>query len=488
MMNKKYIVLFVGLFLISSCDFLNEPSPTNSIDVGKGLQSLNDYQNMLYGAYNYHQNVAAQFVAANDFMTDDVVWAGTFVNFSEIAARDIPASNSTAATLWNAAYQVINNANIIINQSVGSPQNVPQADLDDVIAQAYFMRAFSYYNLVQLYAKPWGATSDNSHPGVPLKLEPVSDSADFESLSRSTVAQVYQQIADDLIEASGKIKNETAAFATNGAVKALQARIAAIQSDWPAAYTLSGEVIDDYGYSLSSDVTTYFTQKLSDESIFEIVNTIDDAAGGRDNSITALYHTQVRAGAQLAGSYKQAVKDIITAGQASALAAVNQEAADARVTELLYSTEENPQSVDDYISSAKYNDIASYADNIPVLRLSEMILIRAEAGAELNDVNQESIDLINSLRTRAISVADNSGGAGDQSLIEYKMADFGNKQDLIDAVLLEGRVELAFEGLRKMNLQRRHLDVRGLSWDSDKLVMPIPLSQTDSDPSVDPNP
>src|SRR5699024_643069 len=126
--------------------------------------------------------------------------------------------------------------------------------------------------------------------------------------------------------------------------------------------------------------------------------------------------------------------------------------------------------------------------NVPVLRLSEMILTRAEGLAETNGVNQESIDLLNEIRTRAINVETEDGGAGNQSLIEYTLADFQSKEELIDAILLERRVELAFEGHRKTDLQRRKMDVKEAAWDADKLVFPIPTSQMNSNKNICQNP
>lgn len=120
-----------------------------------------------------------------------------------------------------------------------------------------------------------------------------------------------------------------------------------------------------------------------------------------------------------------------------------------------------------------------------------MMLTRAEALAEdaatLVDVPQEAYELLNEVRNRAITVTNDNGTAGNQALIEYTPDDFTYKQEPFDAILLERRVELSFEGHRMTDLQRRQMDVIGIQGDADILVFPIPLSQMDSNNNIEQN-
>jgi hypothetical protein len=466
---------------------MNQPEPQEAIDIASGIHNLEGYKNLMNGAYDAFQGTAQQYIDVGSLMADNTEWNGSFPGETQFATRDMSSNNDYAARMWNDGYRAINRTNIILDQAVGKLQNVSQQDFDNIAGQAHFLRALIYYYLVQYFALPWGATADNSQMGVPLKLKPVTNSTEFKSLKRSSVSEVYGQILKDLKEAEGKITNMDPAKPTNYAVLALEARIALIQQRWSAADSLAAKVIPHF--TLNSDVATYFRKEFSSESIFELANTPTDNMPDVGNTgLSAAYGMHARKDILISDSYKNALKNIVDSDQKTALKAGNQTAIDTRVTELLASSKENPQSINDYNYTNKYEDFVHEADNVPILRLSEMILTSAEALAEMKGVNQGSIDLLNKIRTRAIKVRTGNGASGNEKLIEYKVSDFANKEQLINTILLERRVELSFEGHRKTDLQRHHLDVRGLSWDADRLVVPIPLSQTDADKNIKQNP
>lgn len=482
---KLLIILLVAVGL-TSCDLLENQEPQQSIPAEGGLETIGDYESALVGAYDNVQEFSngdnsGQLAFANDIITGDAFWTGSFTTYVEIAAQQMSAANGSIEGQWNGAYEAINSANIILSGL--SELDADQAAIDNIRGQALFIRALEYYYLVQYFAHPWGFTADNSHLGVPLQLEPVTSQDDFQQPSRATVAEVYDQITTDLQNAQGLISNTTPNRATNGAVTALLARIALIQEDWTRAANLANQVIPNY--VLLDSVTEYFRNELSDESIFEIQHTTQDVPDPANTSLTAVYNAGTRDDIQISQDYLDALDAIITDDQEAALAAANQTAVDTRETQLLTGTRA------DTSNTTKYEDVVNEADNVPVLRLPEMILTRAEALVEdaptYAAVPQEAFDLLNSIRTRAITVTDANGAPGNESLIEYTPADFTSKQELIDAILLERRVELSFEGHRKTDLQRREMDVNGTPWDANELVFPIPQSQMDSNDNITQN-
>lgn len=492
MYRPKLFLLLIATVAIGACDILQDPSPQQSLPAEGGLTTIGDFESALVGAYNSIQELstdgdnAAQVIFANDIIADDAYWTGSFPTYVEIFAQEMTANNSSIEDQWNGAYESINAANIILTGL--EELNASQSAIDNIRGQALFIRALEYYYLVNYFAKPWGATADNSHLGVPLQLEPVTSQADFQKPARAPVAAVYEQIISDLQEARTLITNTNPAKATANAATALLARIALIQGDWQNAADWAGAVIPDY--TLSSSVADYFRTELREESIFEIQNTTQDTPDPANTAITAVYNQGTRDDIQISDAFVQALDNIIPPAQEAALEDANQTATDTRVSILLTGTN-SPSDVSQATAadnSTKYEDVVNAADNLPVLRLSEMILTRAEALAELNGVNQESIDLLNQIRTRAITVSNENGTAGNQDLITYSASDFATKQELIDAILLERRVELAFEGHRKTDLQRRHMDVKDAAWNADQLVFPIPLSQMNSNDNMVQNP
>jgi len=493
----RFKTLLILLFFVgfSACDILDQ-QPQQSLPVEGGLDSVEEIQTALNGAYDDLQewpggDSSAQIFFGADIIAEDAFWTGSFPTYVEISEQAMTAQNGSIENHWNGAYEAINDANIIIEalDQLESP-SASQSVIDDIRGQALFIRGLEYYYLVQTFAKPWRAGESNL--GVPLQLEAVTSSDDFQMPSRATVGEVYSQIRSDLQTAEGLISNTTPNRATSGAATALRARIALIQQRWADAASLAGQVIPNY--TLLPEVTTYFRDELSDESIFEIENTVQDNPGASNTSITAVYNEDSRDDIQISSEFVSALDQIITSDQETALNAAGLSATDTRRTELLTGNQ-TPADVGQATAadnSTKYESIPNEEDNLPVLRLSEMILTRAEAltedAANYAAVPQEAFDLLNQIRTRAIVVTDSNGDpVSDESAIEYNRTDFNSKQELIDAILLERRVELAFEGHRLTDLQRRGLDVRGTAWDAPKLVFPIPQSQIDANDNISQN-
>ena len=130
----------------------------------------------------------------------------------------------------------------------------------------------------------------------------------------------------------------------------------------------------------------------------------------------------------------------------------------------------------------KFPDATTNADKSPMIRMGEIHLTRAEALAELNGINQESIDLVNPVRVRA-------------GLKAWALTDFTTKQALVDAILLERRKELAFEGLRRMDLLRKGKALRTTGTTAAKAkfgdpftILPIPQREIDLNKELQQNP
>ncbi|MEX0724020.1 MAG: RagB/SusD family nutrient uptake outer membrane protein [Gracilimonas sp.] len=488
MSRLKLILVTIVITAFTACDVLDSPEPQQSLPADEGLETVADFESALNGAYNNVQEFSngdnsGQLAFLNDIITDDAVWTGSFPTYVEVSAQQMSPSNGSITGQWNGAYEAINSANIILDNL--DNLEADQAVIDDFRGQALFIRALEYYYLVQYFSLPWGATADNSHDGVPLQLESVTSDEDFSNPSRATVQEVYDQIITDLETADGLIQNTTPNKATNAAVTGLLARIALIQGEWTEAANYAGEITGDNAFSLGGSVTEYFQSELSDESIFEIQHTTQDVPDPANTSLTAVYNPGTRDDIQISQPFLDATDALITDDQQTALDAVDQSVEDTRVTQLLEGTTAGDS------NSLKYEDVVNAADNVPIMRLSEMMLTRAEALAEdantLLDVPQEAFDLVNEIRTRAMIVTDNNGAPTDPSIIEYDQADFNDKEEFIDAILLERRVELAFEGHRKTDLQRRGEDVGGTAWDAPNLVFPIPESQIDANDNIDQN-
>jgi hypothetical protein len=114
------------------------------------------------------------------------------------------------------------------------------------------------------------------------------------------------------------------------------------------------------------------------------------------------------------------------------------------------------------LTTAKFNNERG-RDNIPMIRLSEMYLTRAEALARTSGVNLESVDLLNAIAGRA-----------DDNFTDFTTGDFSTPTQLIDRILLERELELCFEGLNRYDLIRTGRKLKNKDLPENKYVLPIP--------------
>jgi hypothetical protein len=498
MYRLKTLIILVLIIGLGACDVLENQQPQQSLPVDGGLDTISELQNALNGTYSDFQTPAFRLFG-NEILADDAVWTGSFPTFVEVSARNMVASNGSIEGFWEGGYIVINDANIILESlDVLDDPVAEQAAIDNVRGQALFIRALSYYYLVNYFAQPSGFTSDDSHLGVPLQLTAVTGSDDFAQPLRSSVAEVYTQINSDLTAAEGLLSaGNPPNRATPSAATAFRARIALVRSNFSQAATLAGQVIPNY--TLLPDVTTYFRNELSAESIFEVQYTVQDNPGAANTNMTAVHAIGSRDDIQINETYVDALDSILNTRQE----ALNDGSViDTRRTRLITGLDENGNIItrsqrDQYSggesNTFKYESDINDEDNLPIIRLPEMILTRAEALAETQGVNQESIDLLNQIRRRAFIRDANGDGEDDgttpvNAVVDYTAADFTSPQELIDAIFLERRVELSYEGHRTTDLQRRKMDVRGLPYDSPIITFPIPQTQIDVNPDLTQNP
>lgn len=201
-MKKYYIILVLFLFVIAckkQDEFLDIKS--NKSDVI--LSSLKDYQAVLdntdimnnsypslglVGSDNYYVTTATWQANTSATERNSYIWASDIYEQSTIIT--IPE--------WSAPYQVVEYANITLD-GIGkidvTIQN--QNDWNNVKGSALFFRSFAFYNLAQLFAKPYDPTTSNVDLGISLRK-----TADVnQKVDRSTVQQTYGQIITDLKEA-----------------------------------------------------------------------------------------------------------------------------------------------------------------------------------------------------------------------------------------------------------------------------------------------
>ncbi|GAA4456970.1 RagB/SusD family nutrient uptake outer membrane protein [Nibrella saemangeumensis] len=463
----KKTILFISLTLgigFSACDDRLNLNPQQSIDAATALSSAQDIQSALIGAYGVNAgllgggladaelygtnlNLLPELLASENY----VAWRGTFQGYREITTKQMLATNSESQRTWITAYQVINIANSVL-ESLDKVQNADQKKAFE--GEARFLRGIMYFELVRLFALPYGATAANNQLGVPIVLRATQTQAQAaETQARNTVAEVYNQVLDDLQKASTMLPEDNGLRADKYSALGFLARVYLQQADYAKALAAANQVIESGKFRLNENVTNSFRSKNTAESIFEIQQNTQNNPGTSNDGLTTFYASIPANGSAVGRGDVQVLNSFVEQYAPN----------DARRTELFYIGVKGNGT---RYYTGKWSD---FGTNIPVIRLAEMLLIRAEANLRLGSaVGATPAADLNAVRLRA-GVAPISSPT-------------------VEDVLRERVLELAFEGLRIHDIKRTRQSVGTLAWNDPKLVMPIPKREIDANNLLVQNP
>lgn len=456
----------LSLLLITGCEDRLDVTPEDQVASGTVFNSLATINGAVVGIYSKNQsgdlNGMAQLMS--DFMADDVTFVGSFTSLQEIDQFQTLATNTSIDNIWLDGYELIGAANNVIENLplVTDVPGVVDALKAQYIGEAKFLRALTYFQLVNLFAQPY-QVSQGTNLGVPLVLQPFEggDISGFQ-LERSTVNEVHNQIEQDLLDAIAALPADNGVRAESDAAKALLARLYLYREQWAQAATAADEVIASGNYSLAPDYDFYDDNPSSPENIFVVVNTPSDGpqeTAGSDEVYVNFYNPAP--GGRGDAPFSQELIDAFAAEPGDRrFAELAQAASDAGGNSTFFTT--------------KYPDVVNNASDGMVLRITEMYLIRAEANLRNgSSVGDSPLNDLNLLRSRA--------GLGALASAD------------LDAVLLERRKELCFEGHRRMDLLRNNRNLRpGGGPESapgaDKVIFPIVEDETTNNPNITQNP
>jgi hypothetical protein len=463
-MRIRWMVPALLLALTSACDETLSVDPVNEVPAERAINDEATARAALAGAYDAlqddgaHNYISGSFTAFNDLPSDDVIHVGTFDTFLEADLNDLLADNGTVEAIWNVIYDAISRVNRLIEQ-VPNLGNVSQAAKDDILGQAYFLRALHYHNLVKL----WG--------GVPLRLTTPASPAEAGQIARATVDEVYAQILSDIAQARTRVvavKNPT--VVSRGAVYALRTRIFLYRGDWAGVVANADSAAALGGttpYALVPDFAALFTSSTTAEDVLRVTFTPEE-----EHFMGWWY----RAKGAFGGRYEIAPSCLL----AKAFDADVDCAASAP-----YATY-NPADRRAQVSVVKNGKTEVFggkwptgigAEGIHVIRFAEVILNKAEALARQNLLPQ-AVAEYNKTRVRAGLAAHVCG------------VDVLTQQDVLNAVWEERRLELAMEGFRWPDLVRtgRAIAALGLQTKPHQVLFPIPQQELDVASNLTQNP
>ena len=474
MKHIKYLVFAITGFIFISCseEFLN-PLPDTAVAVESFFQSDEDVLAGVIGIYDAIQGVnentetnignfnrGVQFEhLLTEHRTDNTRNATLEGSKSDFHRYVVNANNVESEDYWASMYEIIFRANNVLNFiDVADASNQAK-----YTAEAKFLRAYAYFKLVRLYSD------------VPLVTRVIGPADDKTPLfTRMPEADVYAQIIGDLQEAVNVLDNTYKARASKAAAQALLAKVYLTQANpnYSGAQQLCEAIINSMEFDLEPNFYDVFYSELNDEIIFAIQYQSGNAQ--ESQSFSSEFTSFVRAG-------REDGQNIVNANLKADFEAFGGERTAVSITNLDGNLEDDenevakffPDGFDINADPDPYGPNARNAGNDYIaIRFADVLLMHVEAilAGGTATVNSSALTSFQRIRDRAFpDTAPNAITSITQ-----------------EELLLERRVELAFENQRWFDLIRfgvadavlsAHATEMGYVYNSRALLLPIPARE-----------
>jgi hypothetical protein len=408
---KTTLILLFSILLCVSCkkDWLDKKPdvklvvPTSLTDF-QGLLDDNRGQSL---AFNFNNCVQGEIGSDNYYLTP-AAFDGLQPNDQNAYIWNLNTYQTGTAPDWIGPYGQVYISNIVLDGLKKLDANANRDEYNNVKGSALFYRSFAYYDMSQIFAKPYDKATSKTDLGLPLRTIPNIDNVQ----ARASVEETYSFLINDLkasiqlLPTSPKYKTRPSKAAAYG----LLARAYLSMSDYSNAYLYADSCLQLYNklipYSSFDLTSSAPIPQYNDEIIFSN-NFISPLFSGNTANIDS----------NLYGSYPTD---------------------DLRKT--VYFTKDDTGAA---ILFGKYGYASVYL--FDGLAVDEMYLIRAEAGTRLGKLDNAMIDLNTLLETRW------KPGT-------YAPFTASNVDDGLSLILQERRKELCFRGLRWSDLRRLNKD------------------------------
>ncbi|WPQ62762.1 RagB/SusD family nutrient uptake outer membrane protein [Chitinophaga sancti] len=446
-----YIILIIPI-LLSSC--LKDVNPSDSLTTGNLTSTVTGLKEALNGAYALFKDHVTfngvedannmylrQYFQMSDFASDDIVCGQTTTDplyYSFSLAHTPTQTNSRY--FWYISYKIISDANTVI-EAASAIEN-PSDEVKQLIGECYFLRAFCTFNLARFYAKPY--SQDPTAAGVILR----TSTSDPSMKARSTVAETYAQIIADAQMGAGLMNTSRGVqYASKEAAYALLSRVYLYEDNTDSTTYYANQVINSGRFTLetATGFTSMFANATSStETILCVAMTTTDDYG-KAGSIASMIYTDGNSGwgEEFAStSLRDTMADHTEDVRWNYI--VPFEDADGNV--------QKKNGIEMYMIS-KF----SFQGNSPTLsspimfRLAEMYLNRAEAEAKAGNTTAALNDVDIIRRNRGL----------EGSLYNGVLP---SGKTVLDVVLKERRIELAFEGHRALDVYRNKQSLNRTYW------------------------
>lgn len=480
-----YSIVLLAAGAVVSCDDTLDEVVYSELTDDNAFTTQDDANAAINGIYSTLRSISGRSIFYLNDMTTDACYRKE-MDCELLNELKMP-SNQDVGKWWDAFYRIVSRANVAIdelpemeNTLFDDDEAAGKAKKDALLAQAYFLRGFAYYQLTDVFYT------------VPLVTD--SKTAVDAALPPASLADLEAQIEKDLLLAKDQLpaeyaKNDDAGRPTSGAALGMLCRLhmrmagrarldgGDATTHWNAALGYVNQVLAAEGsvYSLQPHIWDVFNPEsdatlYNNELIFTIRASQDISTGSSDIGMNFtpweydmgwnLFSVPLqltwqydiddeRYSEMLVTNYRNVYDNDATVPQHMFRIPVS-------VEESGKVYEDTPAKITNELGAAytqkyKYLRPGSYnyntKNNMPIMRLADMILCKAEILNELNGPTQEAIDLVNRIRERAFQ---------DQAH-NLSLADYPDRDALRNAICDERLLELNNEGVRRPDLIRMGL-------------------------------
>lgn len=427
----KSLVVLAAVATLAGCskEFINKDKPL-SMTESIIFADASYIESALLGCYDVFKSSNPTFMGGLgmivfDSRGDDIVNVSNPVTMSDTYEMNVLGTSDENTRIWDYAYLTINTCNIFLEnlEKYECQEVLGDALYKQYVAEAKFIRAYSYYVLANLYSEPY--CKNPNALAVPLRTTALT-AAGNNDCPAASIKDVYEQILNDCVPGdlpTGVGTRNGVTRASRAAAQLLRMRVYMAEQDWKKAIT-EGNAIS--GYSLVSDVTKLYGTDTYDntEMIFAMPNSTQDKPNTQmspaeyfspDATCTWI---DTESGIMSKPEYFQTN--------------------DQRISKLVSAEDDNG-----HVYSKKYMDYGGHLDWLPLMRFAEVELNLAECYS--NDANDaEAKKHLKAVRNRAF--------AGADDILDIDSLTGGSVKT---AVLNERRIEFICEGVRGIDIIRR---------------------------------
>lgn len=459
-MKLRYItfgIAVAALAIMAGCkktdEFFTLKNPNQIVEIKDLLKTPKDAQDLLTSSYDAMANTFNGRVQnLQELLSSNAAQPNTNQDLKSVYNRETTFFNNTINGVYSNLYLVVFRCNLIIDNVKDIP-GIDPALANRYIAECKFLRALCHFNTLKLYAQPHGYTSDDSHLGIVIR-----EKASTDAVRRSSYADCMRFIQADLQAAYDALPEENGVLANRYAAAALLAYTNYVMNNYQACEQWASVVINSGLYTLDPSVDVFHAQDTlsqsvrTPEGIFFAASYLpfSDSRNGdfRGNYLPQGLPTQLSMSSEFAQF-------------------IQLNAVDKRYTQLVLPNQSGQTQSLRFGTRDANNPFFS----VPILRLSVMHLIRAEALAQLGTDLPTAIADLEALRQRAYPTG-----------TDYSIDPSTSASALVEIARDEFRKETFCEGLW-LDLQRRkgvlgeNVLIRNAPWNCPGMAIQFPNSE-----------